>query len=94
MGCLVRIIPYASGSLGTGMAAATNWILNFVVGVSFLPAAELMYRGAAGLFVFYALVCVAGTLAAWRMHQRTKGPRMEEIEEVLRGWGSAGKRVD
>jgi len=81
--------------LGTGMATATNWILNFIVGASFLPAVELMYGGAAGLFVFYALVCVAGTLAVWWMYPETKGLRMEEIEEVLReGWRSAAKRVD
>ena len=90
-----EFFPMRVRGLGTGMATATNWMLNFIVSASFLPAVELMYGGAAGLFVFYALVCVAGTLAVWWMYPETKGLRMEEIEEVLReGWGSAAKRVD
>jgi SP family myo-inositol transporter-like MFS transporter 13 len=90
-----EFFPMRVRGLGTGVATATNWILNFVVGASFLPAVELMYGGAAGLFVFYALVCVAGTVAVWLVYPETKGLRMEEIEEVLReGWGNVGKRVD
>ncbi|PWW77634.1 general substrate transporter [Tuber magnatum] len=90
-----EFFPMRVRGLGTGMATATNWILNFIVGASFLPAVELMYGGAAGLFVFYALVCVTGTVAVWRVYPETKGLRMEEIEEVLReGWGNIGKRVD
>jgi len=76
------------------MATATNWILNLIVGV---PCGGVGVWGAAGLFVFYALVCqcVAETLAVWWRYPEMKGLRMEQTEEVLReGWGSAAKRVD
>ncbi|PUU81093.1 hypothetical protein B9Z19DRAFT_659059 [Tuber borchii] len=55
-----EFFPMRVRGLHTGMATATSWILNFIDSVSFLPAVELMYGGAAGLFVFDALVCVAG----------------------------------
>lgn len=78
---------------GTGMATATNWILNFIVGATFLPAVEWMWGGAQGLFIVYAAVCGVGWVAVNRIYPETRGLRMEEIEVVLRdGWGVGSDR--
>jgi len=54
-----------------------------------------MYGGAVGLFVFYALVCVAETLAVGWICLEMKGLRMGGTKEVLReGGGGAAERVD
>lgn len=83
-----EFFPMRVRGLGTGMATATNWVLNFVVGVTFLPAVEWMWGGAQGLFIVYAVVCGVGWVAVNRVYPETRGLRMEEIEGVLRdGWG-------
>ncbi|KAI5837009.1 general substrate transporter [Morchella snyderi] len=83
-----EFFPMRVRGLGTGMATATNWVLNFVVGATFLPAVEWMWGGAEGLFVVYAMVCGGGLLAVYSIYPETRGLRMEEIESVLRnGWG-------
>jgi SP family myo-inositol transporter-like MFS transporter 13 len=90
-----EFFPMRVRGAGTGLATASNWILNFFVGVSFLPAVENMYGGAVGLFVLYALVCGVGAAAVWCVYPETKGLRMEEIEEVLRdGWGVDAGKID
>lgn len=83
-----EFFPMRVRGLGTGMATATNWTLNSVVGATFLPAVEWMWGGAQGLFIVYALVCGVGCLVVYRIYPETRGLRMEEIEGVLRnGWG-------
>jgi SP family myo-inositol transporter-like MFS transporter 13 len=89
-----EFFPMRVRGAGTGLATATNWVLNFIVGATFLPAVELMYGGAVGLFVVYAILCLAGAVAVWEVYPETRGLRMEEIEDVLRdGWGVGCKRV-
>lgn len=88
-----EFFPMRVRGLGTGMATATNWVLNFVVGATFLPAVEWMWGGAQGLFIVYAVVCGVGWVAVNRVYPETRGLRMEEIEGVLRdGWGVERKR--
>lgn len=90
-----EFFPMRVRGAGTGLATATNWVLNFIVGVTFLPAIELMYGGVVGLFIVYASLCVAGAVAVYKIYPETKGLRMEEIEDVLRdGWGVGNKRLD
>lgn len=88
-----EFFPMRVRGLGTGMATATNWVLNFIVGVTFLPAVEWMWGGAQGLFIVYAVVCGVGWVAVNRIYPETRGLRMEEIEVVLRdGWGVRSDR--
>lgn len=88
-----EFFPMRVRGLGTGMATATNWILNFIVGATFLPAVEWMWGGAQGLFIVYAVVCGVGWVAVNRIYPETRGLRMEEIEVVLRdGWGVRNDR--
>lgn len=83
-----EFFPMRVRGLGTGMATATNWVLNFIVGATFLPAVEWMWGGAQGLFIVYAVVCGMGWVAVNKVYPETRGLRMEEIEVVLRnGWG-------
>lgn len=89
-----EFFPMRVRGLGTGIATATNWTLNFIVGATFLPAVEWMWGGAQGLFIVYAVVCGVGWVAVNRIYPETRGLRMEEIEVVLRdGWGVGRDKV-
>ncbi|KAL7270846.1 hypothetical protein RUND412_006438 [Rhizina undulata] len=98
--CQSEFFPMNVRGIGTGIATATCWVMNFLVGVSFLGLLE--GAGGSGVWLLYAVVCGAGWWACWRIYPETRGLGMEEIEEVLRnGWGvkegrerESGRRVD
>lgn len=81
-----ELFPLRVRALGSGLATATNWASNFVVGLTFLP---LMHGiGATETFGLYALVCMLGYLAVWRIYPETSGLSIEEVGHLLaEGWG-------
>lgn len=77
-------------SAGSGVATATNWSANFVVGLTFLPLMQLM--GPPATFALYAAVCVVGWVVVWRIYPETAGLSLEEAGRLLEtGWG-VGRR--
>ena len=81
-----ELFPLRVRSLGSGIATATNWSSNFVIGVSFLPMIELL--GPPVTFGLYAAICVFGWLAIWRIYPETAGLELEGVGELLaNGWG-------
>lgn len=81
-----ELFPLRVRSFGSGLATATNWSANFVIGVTFLPMMEFL--GASATFLLYALVCVVGWCCIWRIYPETAGLELEGIGELLReGWG-------
>lgn len=76
-----ELFPLSVRSLGSGLATATNWGANFVVGLTFLPMMERLTPS--WTFVLYALVCVFGWAAIWRIYPETKGLSLEETGELL-----------
>ncbi|KAF2223640.1 general substrate transporter, partial [Elsinoe ampelina] len=86
-----ELFPLQVRSLGSGLATATNWSSNFVVGISFLPMMETL--GAPVTFGLYALVCVAGWFGVWGFYPETAGMELEDVGELLAdGWGVEGTR--
>ncbi|KAL8942851.1 MAG: hypothetical protein Q9211_001214 [Gyalolechia sp. 1 TL-2023] len=84
-----ELFPLSVRSLGSGLATATNWGSNFVVGLTFLPMMELLTP--VWTFALYALVCLAGWICAWRIYPETKGLELEDMKGLLRdGWGVKG----
>ncbi|KAH7040135.1 general substrate transporter [Microdochium trichocladiopsis] len=81
-----ELFPLSVRSLGSGLATSTNWLANFVVGLTFLPLMELL--SPSWTFVVYAVVCAAGWLAIWHVYPETAGLTLEEAAGLLdQGWG-------
>ena len=77
-----ELFPLSVRSLGSGLATATNWGSNFVVGLTFLPM--MHFIGPTWTFLIYAGVCVSGWVCAFKIYPETKGLELEEIRNLLR----------
>ncbi|KAL2160372.1 hypothetical protein VTH06DRAFT_1545 [Thermothelomyces fergusii] len=74
-------------SLGSGIATATNWGANFVIGLTFLLLMEALTPS--WTFVLYAAICAAGTGLIWKFYPETAGLSLEEAASLLEddNWG-------
>ncbi|KAH8888338.1 general substrate transporter, partial [Thozetella sp. PMI_491] len=68
-------------SLGSGLATATNWGANFIIGLTFLPLMELL--SPSWTFVLYATICVVGYAAIYRIYPEMAGLSLEEAARLL-----------
>lgn len=81
-----ELFPLNVRSLGSGLATATNWGANFIVGLTFLPMME--WLSPTWTFVVYAMVCVLGWLAVRAIYPEMSGLGLEEVKGLLvDGWG-------
>ena len=81
-----ELFPLRVRSLGSGIATATNWSSNFVIGISFLPMMEVV--GPSITFMLYAVVCLVGWFGVWKIYPETAGLELEGIGELLKdGFG-------
>lgn len=81
-----ELFPLSVRSLGSGVATATNWLANFIVGLTFLPLMDILTP--AWTFVLYAIVCMVGWVAIWWIYPETVGLSLEEATGLLEhGWG-------
>ncbi|KAB5582558.1 general substrate transporter [Coniochaeta sp. 2T2.1] len=68
-------------SAGSGIATATNWGANFVVGLTFLPLMDVLTPP--WTFALYALICTVGYVLVWRCYPETTGLSLEEAASLL-----------
>jgi MFS transporter, SP family, galactose:H+ symporter len=87
-----EIYPLPIRGLGEGTAAATNWIFNLLVSITFLSLVELI--GPARTFWFYGALAVAAWLFSYFIVPETKGRSLEEIERSWRVRGKVGQDGD
>ncbi|KAI1851659.1 hypothetical protein JX265_010742 [Neoarthrinium moseri] len=81
-----ELFPLSVRSLGSGIATASNWSANFVVGLSFLPMMDALTP--TWTFVLYAVVCAIGWIAVWAIYPETSNLSLEEATGLLEnGWG-------
>ncbi|KAI0420442.1 putative MFS myo-inositol transporter [Xylaria grammica] len=81
-----ELFPLNVRSLGSGLATATNWLANFIVGLTFLPLMDAL--GAPWTFALYSVVCIVGWVAVWCIYPETVGLSLEEATGLLEhGWG-------
>lgn len=81
-----ELFPLTVRSLGSGIATATNWSSNFVIGITFLPMMEFLSPTVT--FAVYAFVCLLGWVAILRIYPETAGLELEGIGELLQdGFG-------
>lgn len=78
-------------SMGSGLATATNWTSNFVVGATFLPMMHIL--GPSVTFLVYVVVCAVGYIWVWRCYPETMGLELEQVKTLLEtGWGVDRRR--
>ncbi|KAJ5281380.1 hypothetical protein N7478_006752 [Penicillium angulare] len=83
-----ELFPLNVRSLGSGLATATNWGSNFIVGLTFLPMME--WLSPTWTFVIYAGICVVGWGATYKIYPEMSGMGLEEVKGLLAsGWGVA-----
>lgn len=81
-----ELFPLSVRSLGSGMATATNWGSNFLIGLTFLPMMEGLTP--VGTFALYTCICVLCWITVWRIYPETCGLSLEEVGGLLKdGWG-------
>lgn len=74
-------------SLGSGIATATNWGANFVIGLTFLLLMDALTP--TWTFVLYAGICAVGYGLIWSFYPETSGLSLEEAAMLLEddNWG-------
>ncbi|KAI4737863.1 putative MFS myo-inositol transporter [Aureobasidium sp. EXF-12298] len=73
-------------SMGSGLATATNWTSNFVVGATFLPMMHVL--GPSATFLVYVFICLIGYIWVWRCFPETMNLELEQVKQLLEnGWG-------
>lgn len=74
-------------SLGSGIATATNWGANFVIGLTFLLLMDALTPS--WTFVLYAGICAIGYSLIWKFYPETAGLSLEEAATLLEddNWG-------
>lgn len=74
-------------SLGSGIATATNWGANFVIGLTFLLLMDALTP--TWTFVLYAGICAVGYGLIWSFYPETSGLSLEEAVMLLEddNWG-------
>ena len=81
-----ELFPLSVRSLGSSISTGTNWLCNFVVGLTFLPMMEILTPF--WTFLVYAAVCAMGWVAIWWIYPETMGMDLEDVGELLKdGWG-------
>jgi SP family myo-inositol transporter-like MFS transporter 13 len=68
-------------STGSGIATATNWGANFVIGLTFLPLMDALTPP--WTFTLYAIICAVGLSLVWRYYPETSGLSLEEAASLL-----------
>lgn len=81
-----ELFPLRVRSLGSGLATATNWGSNFIIGLTFLPM--LQWLSPTWTFILYAAVCAIGWAGVWAIYPEMSGLNLEEVKGLLEhGWG-------
>jgi len=81
-----ELFPLNVRSIGSGVATSTNWLANFIVGLTFLPLMDAL--SATWTFVLYSVVCAVGWVAIWGIYPETVGLSLEQATGLLEhGWG-------
>ncbi|CUS07012.1 unnamed protein product [Tuber aestivum] len=76
-----EVFPYNVRGFGTGMATATNWGANLILGSTFLTMMDRMTPS--GAFGFYAGLCLLGWFFVLLLFPDLSGFTLEEVAEIL-----------
>lgn len=78
---LPEIFPGRIRAKAMAFCMSVHWVLNFCVGLTFLPLLELM--GPQLLYAMFGTFCLMGVVFVKRYVIETKGKTLQEIEMAL-----------
>ncbi|OQV07209.1 hypothetical protein CLAIMM_11675 [Cladophialophora immunda] len=84
-----EVFPTSCRSKGVALAVATNWLANFIIGVSVPPMIDSMRFGT---YVFFAFFCFASGVFSYLLIPETKGKTLEEMDAAFGDTSGAEER--
>lgn len=77
-----EIFPASFRARGVSIAASTNWMFNFVIG---LTTKDMLASMKYGTYIFFAIFCIFGFLFMWLFVPETKDKTLEELDVYFGG---------
>jgi hypothetical protein len=81
-----EIFPNSMRSRGVSIVASTNWMFNFVIG---LTTRDMLASMRYGTYVFFASFCAGDAIFVWVMVPETKNKTLEELNIYFGGESDA-----
>jgi MFS family permease len=72
-----EIFPNSMRSRGVSIVASTNWMFNFIIG---LTTRDMLASMKYGTYIFFASFCIGGGLFVWLCVPETKNKTLEELD--------------
>lgn len=95
--CWIYVSEIATTRLratNVSLAAATQWLFNFVVSRAVPPMLEEMGVGGFGTYIFFACFCFAMVVFVWFFVPETKGLSLETMNELFGMTQEVAKKQD
>ena len=95
--CWIYVSEIATARLratNVSLAAATQWLFNFVVSRAVPPMLEEMGVGGFGTYIFFSCFCFVMAIFVWFFVPETKGLSLETMNELFGFNEQLGKKRD
>lgn len=77
-----EIFPNSQRSRGVAIVASTNWMFNFIIG---LTTKDMLNSMKYGTYIFFAIFSGLGGLFIWQFAPETKDKTLEELDIFFGG---------
>ncbi|KAN0108041.1 sugar transporter [Hyaloscypha variabilis] len=77
-----EIFPNSMRSRGVSIVASTNWMFNFIIG---LTTRDMLASMKFGTYIFFAAFCAGGGIFVWLYVPETKNKTLEELDVYFGG---------
>ncbi len=77
-----ELFPSSFRSRGVSIVSSTNWMFNFVIGLSTRHMIDNMKYGT---YIFFAIFCLGGAVFVWSVVPETKDKTLEELDVYFGG---------
>ncbi|EFX04231.1 sugar transporter [Grosmannia clavigera kw1407] len=77
-----ELFPTSMRSRGVSIVASTNWMFNFVIG---LTTKDMLKSMRYGTYIFFAAFCAIGAAFVWQFVPETKDKTLEELDVYFGG---------
>jgi hypothetical protein len=76
-----EVFPSSRRAKGVGIATATNWVSNFIIGVAVPP---MLISIGYGTFIFFGFFCLLAAAFSYFFVTETSGKSLEEMDQVFK----------
>lgn len=86
-----EIFPNSQRSRGVSIVASTNWMFNFVIG---LTTKDMLDSMKYGTYIFFAIFSAMGGFFIWKFAPETKDKTLEELDIFFGGSANSIAEAD